>query len=108
MMVRRILFSVCLLIILGLCIYGYRNHKRVQTLGGKIDRLEQQLKQNKTDRENLQKELDDLQKELQEIVNLERGRLKIGMSPGRLDHWAPHLLPEFMAAFSIFASPFDR
>lgn len=66
MMVRRILFSVCLLIILGLCIYGYRNHKRVQTLGGKIDRLEQQLKQNKTDRENLRKELDDLQKELQE------------------------------------------
>ena len=66
MMVRRILFSVCLLIILGLCIYGYRNHKRVQTLGGKIDQLEQQLKQNKTDRENLRKELDDLQKELQE------------------------------------------
>ena len=32
MMVRRIVFSVCLLIILGLCIYGYRNHKRVQTL----------------------------------------------------------------------------
>ena len=66
MMVRRILFSVCLLIILGLCINGYRNHKRVQTLGGKIDRLDQQLKQNKTDRENLRKELDDLQKELQE------------------------------------------
>lgn len=40
-----------------------------------------------------------MQKELQEIVNLERGRLKIGMSPGRLDHWAPHLLPEFIAAF---------
>ena len=40
-----------------------------------------------------------MQKELQEIVNLERRKKKIGMSPGRLDHWAPHLLPEFIAAF---------
>ncbi len=65
-MIRRIVFTVCLLIILILCIYGYLNHKRVQTLGGKIDRLEEQLKQSRSDRKNLQKELDDLEKELQE------------------------------------------
>lgn len=36
-----------------------------------------------------------MEKEIQEIVSLTRGRVKLGMSPGRLDHWIPHLLPRF-------------
>ena len=48
-MVRRVVFGVCLFIILILCIYGHHNHKRALSLQSKIDRLEQQLKKNKSD-----------------------------------------------------------
>ena len=36
-----------------------------------------------------------MHQEIQEMIDCQRGKITIGMSPGRLDHWAPYLLPEF-------------
>ena len=42
---------------------------------------------------------DSMSQEIQEIVNGTRGKIIVGMSPGRLDHWAPHLLPAFQEQY---------
>lgn len=65
-LVRRVILAICLLIILILCIYGHHNHKRALTLEGQINKLEQQLKQNRSDRKDLQQQIEDLQKQLED------------------------------------------
>lgn len=63
---RRILLSLCGVLILAFVIYGRYNHTHVKRLQNQIDELEQQLDDSRSQQQKLDEKLKELEKDLKE------------------------------------------